>query len=726
MFTPAELTNKTVLELKKILADLNIKGGKDLKKQDLVNLILSSTSGGSGGDGGGQSRDTELRGEPRPRVGDPTRTGVSEPSRPRGFNENPELRPRVGDPTRTGVSEPSRPRGFNENPEPRPRVGDPTRTGVSEPSRPRGFNENSEPRPRVGDSPYPREIYGSTPRQTPALESEPKSNIMDFLNPDADEKPSVIMDGRMKPPPVEIRSPLGPDGKPIQSLRNPPPLGPDGKPLPPPPTADSKPAPTANVPTHIPLVTRSVSPTTLGPEVKPVGTLPGLRISPPPQLGPDGKPIHPPAAKNTPPPAKSPLPPPASESRLPEAKSLAVRTPPPLGPDNKPIHRKRDEIPESEYAIPSQGVLEVVDEGYGFLRSAEYNYFPSPDDIYVSSSQVKLFGLKTGDTVHGHIRPPKEGERYFALLQVETINGRKLEEVRDRIMFDHLTPLFPNERFRLTTGGRADDMSLRVLDLFAPIGKGQRGLIVAQPKTGKTILLQKLANAIALNHPEVYLIVLLIDERPEEVTDMARNVKAEVVSSTFDEPAERHVQVAKVVLEKAKRLVECGHDVVILLDSITRLARAHNTVTPASGKILTGGVDAYALHKPKRFFGAARNVENGGSLTILATALIDTGSKMDEVIFEEFKGTGNMELQLDRRLANRRIYPAIDVLASGTRHEELLMENYFLQRSWILRKLLSEMSTVEAMEWLVRHMQETRTNEEFLSSMSSIDDRRGR
>ncbi len=690
MFTPAELTNKTVLELKKILADLNIKGGKDLKKQDLINLILSSTNGRTSEETEGGPRAQEFRSEADIRA------------------EN---------------AEPARSRNVSENPEPGPRVGDPTRAEAYVPVRPASYPPPSEPRPRIGDNPYPRDGYRPNLRPAVPSESESRSRVMDFLNPDVDEKPAVIMDGRMKPPPVEIRSPLGPDGKPVQPLRTPPPLGPDGKPL------HNAPAPEVktSAPTSIPLVTRAISPTTLGPEVKPVGTLPGLRTSPPPQLGPDGRPIHPPAAK-TPPPAKT-LVPPASggtEIRLPEVKTAIGRGTPPLGPDNKPIHRKRDEIPESEYAIPSQGVLEIVDEGYGFLRSAEYNYFPSPDDVYVSSSQVKLFGLKTGDTVHGQIRPPKEGERYFALLQVETINGRKLEEVRDRIMFDHLTPLFPNERFKLTTGGRNDDLSLRVLDLFAPIGKGQRGLIVAQPKTGKTILLQKLANAIAQNHPEVYLIVLLIDERPEEVTDMARNVKAEVISSTFDEPAERHVQVAKIVLEKAKRLVECGHDVVILLDSITRLARAHNTVTPASGKILTGGVDAYALHKPKRFFGAARNVENGGSLTILATALIDTGSKMDEVIFEEFKGTGNMELQLDRRLANRRIYPAIDVLASGTRHEELLMDNYFLQRTWILRKLLSEMNPIEAMEWLIRHMQETRTNEEFLSSMSSIDDRRSR
>jgi transcription termination factor Rho len=367
--------------------------------------------------------------------------------------------------------------------------------------------------------------------------------------------------------------------------------------------------------------------------------------------------------------------------------------------------------------ISNMGILEIITEGYGFLRSAEYNYLSSPDDIYVSPSQIKLFGLKTGDTVFGQIRPPKEGERYFALLKVDTINGRKPDEVRDRISFDHLTPIFPNEKFTLEMPYERD-MSLRVIDIFAPIGKGQRGLIVAQPKTGKTILLQKVANAISSNHPEAYLMILLVDERPEEVTDMARNVRAEVISSTFDEPAERHVQVATIALAKAKRLVECGHDVVILLDSITRLARAHNTCMPASGKILSGGVDANALHKPKRFFGAARNVEHGGSLTILATALIDTGSKMDEVIFEEFKGTGNMELQLDRRIANRRIYPAVDVLSSGTRREDLLIEARELSRIWVMRKFMSDMNPVEAMEFLIDRMSKTRDNQEFLMSMN--------
>jgi transcription termination factor Rho len=389
--------------------------------------------------------------------------------------------------------------------------------------------------------------------------------------------------------------------------------------------------------------------------------------------------------------------------------------PPPAPQREEPIIPA---IPQFDFdgIIEATGVLEIVPEGYGFLRSPEYNYLASPDDIYVSPSQIKLFAMKTGDSVQGTIRPPKEGEKYFALLKVETINGKPWEKVRDRILFDHLTPLFPDVKFNLE--GEQSDLSTRVLDLFAPIGKGQRGLIVAQPKTGKTILLQKIANSIAKNHPEVYLIILLIDERPEEVTDMARNVNAEVIASTFDEPAERHVQVANIVLEKAKRMVECGHDVVILLDSITRLARAHNTCMPASGKILSGGVDANALHKPKRFFGAARNIEHGGSLTILATALIDTGSKMDEVIFEEFKGTGNMELQLDRKIANRRIYPAIDVVSSGTRREDLLMDPKNLSRIWILRKHMSDMTPVEAMEFLQDRMKNTRSNEEFLLSMN--------
>lgn len=376
----------------------------------------------------------------------------------------------------------------------------------------------------------------------------------------------------------------------------------------------------------------------------------------------------------------------------------------------------RPAIREFDGAISNEGVLEIMQDGYGFLRSSDYNYLASPDDIYVSPSQIKLFGLKTGDTVKGFIRPPKEGEKYFALLKVESVNGKTTEEIRDRVAFEYLTPLFPNEKYKLST--TPDNLSTRILDLFSPIGKGQRGMIVAQPKTGKTVLLKNIANAIAQNHPEVYLIVLLIDERPEEVTDMARSVRAEVVASTFDEQAERHVKVASIVLEKAKRMVECGHDVVILLDSLTRLARAYNTVVPSSGKILSGGVDANALHKPKRFFGAARKIENGGSLTIIATALIDTGSKMDEVIFEEFKGTGNMELQLDRKLTNRRIYPSMDVPASGTRREDLLLKEEELQRVWILRKYMADMNSVEAMEFLQNKMKGTRNNEEFLASMN--------
>lgn len=385
--------------------------------------------------------------------------------------------------------------------------------------------------------------------------------------------------------------------------------------------------------------------------------------------------------------------------------------------DNRQDRRQQQQNFDFDGVIHNEGVLEIIQDGYGFLRSSDYNYMPSPDDIYVSPSQIKLFGLKTGDTVRGAIRPPKEGEKYFALIRVESINGRTPAEVRDRIAFEHLTPLFPNEKFKLSTN-RPDNFSSRIIDLFSPIGKGQRGLIVAQPKTGKTVLLQQIANSIATNHPEAYLIILLIDERPEEVTDMQRNVNAEVVSSTFDEPAEKHVKIANIILEKAKRLVECGHDVVILLDSITRLARAYNTTAPASGKILTGGVDSNALHKPKRFFGAARNVENGGSLTIIATALIDTGSRMDEVIFEEFKGTGNMELQLDRKLANKRIYPAIDVPSSSTRREDLLVDKASLQRIWILRKHLSDMNPEEAINFLLERMKNTQSNEEFLIGMN--------
>ena len=359
----------------------------------------------------------------------------------------------------------------------------------------------------------------------------------------------------------------------------------------------------------------------------------------------------------------------------------------------------------------------MMPEGYGFLRSSDYNYLSSPDDIYVSQSQIRLFGLKTGDTVLGHVRPPKEGEKYFPLIKVSTINGLSPNVVRDRVSFEHLTPLFPNEKFNIAE--KQSTISTRIMDLFSPIGKGQRGMIVSQPKTGKTMLLKDVANAIAANHPEVYQIILLIDERPEEVTDMQRNVKGEVVASTFDEPAERHVKVANIVLEKAKRLVECGHDVVILLDSITRLARAYNTVQPASGKILSGGVDANALHKPKRFFGAARNIENGGSLSIIATALTETGSKMDEVIFEEFKGTGNMELQLDRRISNRRIFPAIDLVSSSTRRDDMLLDENTVQRMWVMRKYLADMNPVEAMEFTEDRIKRTLNNEEFLISMNN-------
>ncbi len=383
--------------------------------------------------------------------------------------------------------------------------------------------------------------------------------------------------------------------------------------------------------------------------------------------------------------------------------------------------RERQEVQEPMYnfdgIVNNEGVLEIMPDGYGFLRSSDYNYLSSPDDIYVSLNQIKFYGLKTGDTVKGTVRPPRQGEKYFPLIKVDKINGRNPDFIKDRVPFEYLTPLFPDQKFKLT-GHNTENLSTRVMDLFSPIGKGQRGMIVAQPKTGKTMLLKDVANAIAANHPETYLIVLLIDERPEEVTDMARSVNAEVIASTFDEPAERHVKVANIVLEKAKRLVECGHDVCILLDSITRLARAYNTVSPASGKVLSGGVDANALHKPKRFFGAARKIENGGSLSIIATALVDTGSKMDEVIFEEFKGTGNMELQLDRKIANRRLFPAIDILASGTRREDLLLDKDVLHRIWILRKHLADMTPVEAMEFLRDRMQGTRSNEEFLASMN--------
>jgi len=385
--------------------------------------------------------------------------------------------------------------------------------------------------------------------------------------------------------------------------------------------------------------------------------------------------------------------------------------------DNRPS-KEDEEMYNLVGIVSAEGVLEVMQDGYGFLRSSDYNYLSSPDDIYVSQSQVKLFGLKTGDTVVGTIRPPREGEKFFPLVKVESINGRTPSYIRDRVPFQYLTPLFPDEKFKLT-GHEQETLSTRVMDLFAPIGKGQRGMIVAQPKTGKTMLLKDVANAIAANHPETYLIVLLIDERPEEVTDMARSVHAEVIASTFDEPADRHVKVANMVLEKAKRMVECGHDVCILLDSITRLARAYNTVSPASGKVLSGGVDANALHKPKRFFGAARKIENGGSLSIIATALTETGSKMDEVIFEEFKGTGNMELQLDRKISNRRIYPAIDITSSGTRREDLLIEKEVLQRIWLMRKFIADMNPVEAMEFMKDRISNTKSNEEFLVTMNS-------
>jgi transcription termination factor Rho len=406
----------------------------------------------------------------------------------------------------------------------------------------------------------------------------------------------------------------------------------------------------------------------------------------------------------------------AASSDVADEFTLTAETP---SSDEKPQRPRKESILNLEFegSIIGEGVLEMMPDGYGFLRSSDYHYLSSPDDIYVSPSQIKLFGLKTGDTVYGTIRPPKEGEKYFALLKVETINGRKPEEIRDRVPFDYLTPLFPNEKLNLFT--KPDQYSTRIIDLFTPIGKGQRGLIVAQPKTGKTWLLKDVANAIAANHPEVYLIVLLIDERPEEVTDMERSVNAEVIASTFDEPAEKHVKVSSIVLQKAKRLVECGHDVVILLDSITRLARAHNTIAPASGKVLSGGVEANALHKPKQFFGAARKIENGGSLTILATALVETGSKMDEVIFEEFKGTGNMELQLDRRLANKRIYPAADLTISSTRRDDLLLDRDVLQKMWILRKHLADMNPEEAMNFVLQNMTGTKSNEEFLISMNS-------
>ena len=411
---------------------------------------------------------------------------------------------------------------------------------------------------------------------------------------------------------------------------------------------------------------------------------------------------------------------PLQTKQQPQAQQPRAAHPSPNQPQAQPQtppQKEKDATYDFDGILTASGVLEIMPDGYGFLRSSDYNYMSSPDDIYVSQSQIRLFGLKTGDVVEGPIRPPKEGEKFFPLVKVDLINGRKPDDVRDRVPFDHLKPLFPNEKFNLTKGHN-DNLSCRVVDMFSPIGKGQRGLIVAQPKTGKTMLLKDIANAIADNHPEVYMIILLIDERPEEVTDMERSVKAEVIASTFDEPADRHVKIAEIVLNKARRLVECGHDVVILLDSITRLARAYNTVQPASGKVLSGGVDANALHKPKRFFGAARNIENGGSLTIIATALTDTGSKMDDVIFEEFKGTGNMELQLDRRLSNKRVFPSVDIIASSTRRDDLLLSEETLNRMWVLRNFLSDMNSVEAMEFLLNRLRRTSNNEEFLISMN--------
>ncbi len=411
---------------------------------------------------------------------------------------------------------------------------------------------------------------------------------------------------------------------------------------------------------------------------------------------------------------------PPEEYKAPPVKEKKPEVPEKKSRQEEPMKKpeKREKSYDFDGIIVSSGVLEIMPDGYGFLRSADFNYLNSPDDIYVSQSQIKLFGLKTGDTVKGSIRPPKDGEKYFPLIKVEEINGRYPDYIRDRVPFDYLTPLFPDAKFMLTQPGEGS-LSVRVIDMFTPIGKGQRGLIVAQPKTGKTILLQEVANAIAKYQPEVYLMILLIDERPEEVTDMQRNVNGEVIASTFDEPAERHVRVANIVLEKAKRLVECGHDVVILLDSITRLARAFNTIAPASGKVLSGGVDSNALHKPKRFFGAARNIEDGGSLTIISTALTETGSKMDDVIFEEFKGTGNMELQLDRKLSNKRIFPSIDIPASSTRREDLLLDKNILNKIWILRNYLTDMNAVEAMEFLRDRLMQTESNEEFLISMNS-------
>ncbi|MCE2864604.1 MAG: transcription termination factor Rho [Flavobacteriia bacterium] len=463
--------------------------------------------------------------------------------------------------------------------------------------------------------------------------------------------------------------------------------------------------------------TSEVAPTEANPNVRKRGRKPRTELEPQPQTE-----VAPPTEDATPQAVAEKAPesdkPNEQRQRQHQQRFENRNQRPPRENQDKPEEVNKEENFDLVGIVSAEGVLEVIQDGYGFLRSSDYNYLPSPDDIYVSQNQIKLFGIKTGDTIKGTIRPPREGEKFFPLVKVESINGRDPSYIRDRVPFQYLTPLFPSEKFKLT-GHAQETLSTRVMDLFAPIGKGQRGMIVAQPKTGKTMLLKDVANAIAANHPETYLIVLLIDERPEEVTDMARSVKAEVIASTFDEPADRHVKVANMVLEKAKRMVECGHDVCILLDSITRLARAYNTVSPASGKVLSGGVDANALHKPKRFFGSARKIENGGSLSILATALTETGSKMDEVIFEEFKGTGNMELQLDRKISNRRIYPAIDITASGTRREDLLVGKDVLQRVWLIRKFIADMNPVEAMEFMKSHMENTLSNEEFLVSMNS-------
>jgi transcription termination factor Rho len=496
-------------------------------------------------------------------------------------------------------------------------------------------------------------------------------------------------------------------------------------------TASSAPAKEADHPSARPKRRRVPPGTATAETPAPVVLEPSVKVAPArnpnPATPPPAPAPTPAAAENSPAPAPAPAHPRHTHQEQRQPGYTQQGPPPREGFDRNSNFRQQrrdfrgpetqvDAQVENESLVKCEGVLEIMPDGFGFLRSSDFNYLTSPDDIYVSQAQIKNFGLKTGDTVQGLVRPPREGEKYFPLIRAELINGLDPAVVRDRVHFDYLTPLFPNEKLNLAEGKQVT-YSTRIIDMFTPIGKGQRGLIVAQPKTGKTMLLKEVANGIAANHPEVYMIILLIDERPEEVTDMARSVKAEVVASTFDEPAERHVKIANIVLEKAKRLVECGHDVVILLDSITRLARAYNTVAPASGKVLSGGVEANALHKPKRFFGSARKIENGGSLTIIATALIDTGSRMDEVIFEEFKGTGNMELQLDRKLANKRIFPAIDLVASSTRREDMLLDKEMLQRMWILRNHLADMNPLEAMEFLLQQLRGTKTNEEFMISM---------